>query len=341
MARGGDNVAMRSPTQPVLDAATAIGLVHEALGADTVVTDAVELSGGGFAAVWRATLGDGRSVVLKVGPPPDARLLRYEQGLIAAEADYFRLVGKHSPAVPVPQVLHHGDGWLLTTCLPGRNLVDWAESAAAGPAFDDSPAREQLGAAVAAVHTITGSRFGYLGARPAAASWPQAFAAMVDDLLRDAVTWQVTLPVEPARIRAVVAAHHDALALVTRPALVHFDLWDGNVLATLGGDGRAHLSGLVDGERHFYGDPLVDLVSSALFRRMEDEPDHPFLRGYARAQGGPVRLDGPARTRLTLYRLHLYLLMLVEVPSRGMAGDTARHTAVTELFCSDLAALQP
>ena len=79
----------------------------------------------------------------------------------------------------------------------------------------------------------------------------------------------------PAGIAASVERHRACLATVTRPALLHFDLWDGNVL---GPDGS--LTGLVDGERYLYGDPLLDLVSPALFRRIEDEPDHPFLRGY-------------------------------------------------------------
>ncbi|GIJ37817.1 hypothetical protein [Micromonospora andamanensis] len=41
------------------------------------------------------------------------------------------------------------------------------------------------------------------------------------------------------------------------------------------------MCGLVDGERFLYGDPLLDLVSPLLFRGAEDEPRHPFLRGYA------------------------------------------------------------
>jgi hypothetical protein len=94
---------------------------------------------------------------------------------------------------------------------------------------------------------------------------------------------------------------------VRRAAPVHFDLRDGNVLCSPG----------VDGERHLLGDPLVDFVSPALFRRIEDEPRHPFLRGY----GHSTAFAGGELLRLALYRMHLYLLMVVEIPSRGMAGD--------------------
>jgi aminoglycoside phosphotransferase (APT) family kinase protein len=280
------------------------------------VAEAGELSGGGFATVWRATLGDGRAVVVKVGPSPAARLLAYEKGLIRAEGDYFRLVRDRAPGVPVPPVLAGTDDWIVTTFLPGRPLTE-----------GDAPlAREQLGAAIARVHGITGSFFGYPGDRPRAADWPAAFAAMMAALRADAAAWQVPLP----PLDGVVERHHDVLATVTRPALLHFDLWDGNVLVSPSGG----LSGVVDGERYLYGDPLLDLVSPALFRRIEDEPEHPFLSGYR-----PPAFDAAARIRLALYRVHLYVLMLAEAPSRGASIAPGRHDFVTALLTAELAML--
>ncbi len=145
---------------------------------------------------------------------------------------------------------------------------------------------------------------------------------MIDGLLADAAAWAVPVP------RMDLPFH--ALRGVTRPALLHFDLWDGNVLVAPDGS----LSGLVDGERYLYGDPLLDLVSPALLRRIEDEPDHPFLAGYRSA-----RFDEAARTRLALYRVHLYLLMIAEGPSRGIALTDGRHDHLTALLEAELAAL--
>ncbi|MET0418646.1 MAG: phosphotransferase, partial [Actinoplanes sp.] len=160
---------MRSPTQRVLAPADLDSMVAAGLGARVVAGE--ELTGGGFAAVWRATLADGRDVVVKVGPPASARLLRYERELIAAEAEYFALVREHAPGVPVPEVLAVSTDpeWIVTTVLPGRLLTE-----------SDSPrARTDLGAAVARVHRITGPRFGYTGDRAAADTWPVAFLAMI------------------------------------------------------------------------------------------------------------------------------------------------------------------
>jgi aminoglycoside phosphotransferase (APT) family kinase protein len=305
-----------SPTQPAVSEEDISRIVAEGLGAG--VLGAEPLSGGTFAVVWRADLDDGRRVVVKVGPPASARLLRYEKGVIPAEAEYYRLIRSQAPAVPVPDVLAVSaqPAWLIASMLPGTPLAD----------RDSLRARQQLGAALRAVHAITGPHFGYTGDRPSAADWPTAFAAMIDDIRADAADWNVPLP----PLDGVVARYRDVLAAADRPALLHFDLWDGNVLA--GPDGS--LTGLVDGERYLYGDPLLDFVSPALLRRIEDLPDHPFLAGY---RADPF--DESARIRLALYRIHLYAIMIAEGPSRGIEIADGRHDHLTGLLTQELADL--
>ena len=173
--------------------------------------------------------------------------------------------------------------------LPGRSLADLAE---AGVVVDDGPARYDLGVALAALHRVTGERFGYDDDRAGGPTWRAAFTAMLDALLADAADWDVRLPVTPEQLHALVGRHADVLDEVRRPALLHFDCWDGNVLAAPDADGRLRLRGLVDGERFLYGDPLLDLVSPLLFRRVEDEPEHPLLRGY---QASRSRTAGAGR----------------------------------------------
>jgi hypothetical protein len=92
-----------------------------------------------------------------------------------------------------------------------------------------------------------------------------------------------------------------------------------------------HLSGLVDGERYLFGDPLVDLASPALFADVLDPPGHPFLRGYRGVT--PLTIDDGVRRRVWLYQLYLYLIMIVEYPSRGMtpAADPDRWARLGRL----------
>ncbi|MFF5175761.1 phosphotransferase family protein [Micromonospora sp. NPDC000089] len=332
---------MVSRTQRRLDDDLVRRYVAASFGPTVEVTDCAPLTGGGFAAVWWLTLDDSRRLVLKVGPAAAVPLLRYERGLIAAEARYLRLVAERAPQVPVPPLRHHGSDpelgdWLLTDLLPGRTLRDLDVEGA-----DTARVRAGLGAAFAALHAVSGDRYGYDGGRAGGTTWRAAFTAMVDDLLADAADWSVPLPVPAARLRELIGRHAGVLDRVRRPALLHFDGWAGNVLAVPGPDGGHRLAGLVDGERHLHGDPLLDLVSPLLFARAEDTPDDPFLRGY-RAAGGSLALDDPGvRCRLGLYRLHLYLLMTVEAPSRGITAAThpQRFARLAELLDHEIAAL--
>ncbi|MFY1616704.1 phosphotransferase family protein [Micromonospora sp. WMMD736] len=333
-----------SRTQRPLDHDQVRRYVAASFGADHAIAACGPITGGGFATVWWVALDDGREVVLKVAPRPDVPLLRYERGLCAAEARYFRLVSTHAPQVPVPPLLHHGDDpdlgeWLVSGLIPGRSLWEWAESE---PHLDDAPARYDLGAAIAALHRVGGDRYGYDGGRASGATWREAFAGMLDGLLADAADWDVQLPTPPERIRELPERYASVLDEVRRPALLHFDGWDGNVLAEPGTDGNLHLRGIVDGERFLFGDPLMDLVSPLIYRRVEDEPDNPFLRGYRATATDPVVFEEAALRRLSLYRLHLYLLMTVEMPSRGITRQNQpdRFERLADLLDHELTELR-
>ena len=333
-----------SPTRRALDERLVTRLVEAAApGAGVAGWEA--LGGGEFAAVAHVALRDGGELVLKVGPAPEVPLLAYERGMVGAEVRYLTRLGHEAPGVPVATVLAHGEDaggdentaggtsggeWMAVSLLPGRPLYHYLDQAReAGEADPGGPVRAALGAACARVHTLTSPdrSFGYDdGVRPHGATWPEAYTAIIEALLADAAAWDLALPAPAEQIRALIRRNAEVLADVRRPALVHFDLWDGNVLAAPGPDGALELSGLVDGERFLYGDPLIDFVSTALFRRIEAEPEHPFVAGYRAATGEPGRAftAGELR-RLALYRLHLYLLMYVEMPSRGKRRGVPEH----------------
>ncbi|GIG66633.1 phosphotransferase family protein [Phytomonospora endophytica] len=274
-------------------------------------TSVVPVDAGSYNTLHIVTLTDGTRVVVKVPPDPALPCLRYERGILRGEADFYR----HAAAVgvPVPDVvradLDHGTlpgGYLVMSEIPG---VSWDR---AEVTTEERPAlRRELAAHVAALHTVTGPAYGYPGegSGPLAASWREAFTAMIAAILADAADHAAPLPLPLDEIRAAFDGNASLLDAVTRPALVHFDLWDGNILVHDGG-----IAGLIDGERMFWGDPLADFASLALFGDIEDDAD--FLAGYAEA-GGAVRIGPGERRRLALYRAYLYLLILVESVPRG------------------------
>ncbi|MFS8097113.1 aminoglycoside phosphotransferase family protein [Lentzea alba] len=263
------------------------------------------LGGGTYNEVYRVTSPEG-DFVLKIAP--DQPGLTYERHLTRTEALFCRL---GSSVAPVPEVVHTDftdRDVLLMTCLPGEPLHGRSD-------VDRPSIRRQLGTAVAKLHEVTGPGFGYpqLGLHQ---TWREAFTAMFDAVLNDAERYGVTLPEIPLNTRV--------LDEVKRPSLVHFDLWDGNVLTDTG------LTGLVDGERAFWGDPVAEFVSLALFREIEDDED--FLTAYG------FEFTDSARVRLATYQAYLYSIMLTERVPRGLT-DREVERLIREALDKALAVL--
>jgi len=288
------------------------------------------LTGGQFATTYRVTLTDGSRVVVKTAPAGTDQLLAYEHDLLRAEALVYGLAAD-LPALRMPTVLLTDfsrtllpTDVLVVSHLPGVPLVD------SDLAPDDPRTMRDVGAVLAAMHRITGPAFGYPCGRQAP-TWPESFGAMIDELLADAERWSVPVPADA--VRAAMARHAPVLADVSRPALVHTDLWAGNVFVD---PGTGAVVGIIDPERAFWGDPLADLVGVDPMSRAVGTPA--LLEGY----GPGLDVTSPsAVTRLELYRMRLCLVMMIEITPRKFEGDWVEphRAAVTANLHAALAAL--
>ncbi|WNV83674.1 phosphotransferase [Umezawaea sp. Da 62-37] len=306
---------MHSETKRKLTESELSSITRRATGAGLV--EHFELTDGMFNAAHRLTTDDGRVVVLKVAPPPGTPLMTYERDIMRTEAMAFRLMGEHG--VPVPEVLHVEDGLLVMSCLDGGSWASLEQRITPGAR---AALRRELGGIVARLHRIGGDSFGYPQG-PGGDTWRGAFLAMAASVLADAEVFGVGLP---EGLSDWFQDRSAVLDEVTTPVLVHFDLWPGNIFVD---PATPEVVGIIDPERAFWGDPLADFVSLALFGDIEDEPD--FLAGYGGMDMTPSR-----RERVRLYRVYLYLIMIVEGAPRGFVG--AEHEESRRFYRGKLAA---
>ncbi|GAA3985023.1 aminoglycoside phosphotransferase family protein [Streptomyces plumbiresistens] len=289
------------------------------------------LTGGTYNTVEELLLADGSRYVLKVAPAPTVPGLRYESRLLVSEVEFYRAAAE--AGVTAPHVVAFGGDTaaprLLMTACPGD---PWNGSLTE---LERAPLRTELGRQVARLHRVTGPGFGYpsgaLG--PLVPDWRTAFAAMIEAVLDDARRYRARLPRPADEVARTIQAALPALDEVTTPCLVHFDLWDGNILLERPVGEPPRIGGLIDGERMFWGDHLADFVSLALLGDIKK--DEAFLAGYREA-GGRLEFDAPARLRLALYRAYLYLIMLAETVPRAVDADKERW--VQEVVAPELVA---
>ncbi|KAB8165898.1 phosphotransferase [Streptomyces sp. 3MP-14] len=271
---------------------------------------AEEMGHGWFNVAYRIRLRDGRSVVLKIAPPAGVEVMTYERNMMRTEVAALRLIEERTD-VPVPAVHAHDDSHEL--CDADYFFMEYVDAENLGiirdrltpEAYEAYDA--QVGAANRAINEVRGPHFGpLLGPIPGRTSWREVLLGHIEDALRDGERRHVDLGQPYPLIRELLAAHADSLDEVTEPALIEWDLWSSNVMVA---DGR--LVSVIDHERAFYGDPLMEAGFVATQSEAFGDGTG-FLRGYGRGPLTPTEV-----TRRRLYNLHLMLVMVVETVYRG------------------------
>ncbi len=213
------------------------------------------LHGGDLSQVVRVECSDGRALVAKAG------------SLVAREARMLAALGR--AGAPVPEVLAVSGQVMLLEAL---------EEVPASP-----QAWADLGRALARLHACRGPGYGwdegYAFGRVAidngpAADWPDFWAR------RRLLAAPEALPADlRARLEALTARLSDILPARPAPALLHGDLWQGNVLFAPG------RTVLID-PACYYGHGEVDLAMLTLF----GSPPKAFWQAY-----GPLAPDWQER----------------------------------------------
>jgi fructosamine-3-kinase len=252
--------------------------IVRALG-DTEVTEAWPIGGGDICLAHRCRLADGRTVFVKTRPGAPADFFRTEaRGLQTLAA---------AGGVPVPQVLAVSDDALV---------LEWIE-----PGRPTAAAAEAFGAALAVTHSRRPDHFGgdgdgYLGSlrlpnRPTA-TWPALYREQrVGPALRVAFERDAINPRDALDVQRVLDNLEALAGPEEPPALLHGDLWAGNVHWSVAGPAY-----LIDPAVHG-GHRETDLAMLALFGA-------PHLDRVLAAYDAAFPLAEGWRSRLALHQLH-------------------------------------
>lgn len=260
---------------------------------DRPVTDVTPVSGGSICAAYRVRLADGSQAFAKTsrdGSPP---------GFFAAEARGLgRLRAAHQHGgVGVPDLVAVADDCLVLEWVePGRPTVDTAEA---------------LGRSLTVTHRIGAETFGdpigpsFIGSLPLPSgpygSWAQLWAeGRVLPYVRAARDRGSLGRIDAADVERALAGIAELPGADEPPALVHGDLWSGNVLWTAGE------AVLVDAAAVHGGHRESDLAMLALFGL----PYLDVMLAAYEAAADPPLADG-WRDRVGVHQLHPVLVHAV------------------------------
>jgi fructosamine-3-kinase len=238
------------------------------------------LGGGDLSKIVQISLADGREAIAKSSPQASA-----EAAMLASIA---------ASGAPAPAVLAVSGGILVLEVMPAGGELDTAWAS--------------LGSVAATLHAAAGPHYGWaedyaFGSVAIPNGWTDRWPSFWAER-RLCVHLSSLPPVLARRVEALAAGLPDRLPARPRPALLHGDLWSGNVLAAGG-----RVSALID-PACYYGHAEADIAMLELFGR----PGAAFYETYGAMEPGH-------KERRALYQLWPALVHL------RLFGDNYRPMA--------------
>ena len=273
------------------------------LGSQKVIASIEELKDGYFNAAYAIQLTDGFRFVLKIAPMPVVKNLRYERDIMLAEVEAMRLV-KRQTDIPIPEIYFFDSQanilpspYFAMEFVEGIPLHKLREKLSSE---EHSNIDQTIGKYLRQMNGLHGNQFGcFAHPEKSGISWADTFENLLSDVLQDGQDAKISLPLSKDEYLSIYQRHKDCMDEILEPALVHWDLWDGNIFI----DPRSHkINGIIDFERCLWADPLME----AFFGN--PDPRSAYVAGY----GGPLFEDPEQIRRRMLYNAYLFLIMVIE-----------------------------
>jgi fructosamine-3-kinase len=294
-------------------------ILREWAGESAELAEVKPLEGGAINTTLALTCADGQRCVIKISPHRVNRDYQRE----AYQLDLLRQVGLPTPKVYDAHIgsLEDPNSYLLMEYMEG---IDLAEAKRACDAEQFDRLQSQLAEMVLTMHAQTSDAYCRCsGPEPKTfASWPAFYREVYDPIWHD-VEKDAHLP-KPTR-KLVAKVHENLERLIQhndRPRLVHWDIWNTNILAAPDASGSWRITTLLDPNCK-YAHAEAELAYIDLFHTCTAA----FMKTYQQTR----KLDdGYHRVRKAVYQLypmvnhfhlfgHQYLAPLTQASERCAA----------------------
>lgn len=260
-----------------------------------------ELGGGTFNETYLIEIPDQEKVILKIAPPvipgmfwDDVALMRREHNILPFFASIAALIPKTIFVDFTHQIVERD--YVLQAFMQGDRWSNIEDELTEEETID---LWRQCGEIVKQIHETTGEQFGYPYPGESFANWSDV---VLDRFFRIAGSFR-DYHVEISHfstISDIVSSARSVLDDIRTPSLLHGDLWTFNLLVTRK-DGKPYITGVLDTERAWWGDPLADWIMFLLSIRSDEKQWQPRVAAFDRGYGALERSES-TRFRQEVYK---------------------------------------
>jgi aminoglycoside phosphotransferase (APT) family kinase protein len=285
-------------------------LCQRGFGKEVRVKSIQELGGGTFNETYLIKFTGKTRVILRVAPSPsphlywdDVALMRREHSMLP----FFASIAPLMPKILLIDFTHQliGRDYMFQTVIEGERWSDIEEDLTPE---ENAELWRQCGAIVRQMHTTTGEWFGY--AYPGFHTrWRDVILERFSRISQSMEAHQLKIPAFEI-IFKLVQTHPAIFDEIVIPHLLHGDLWTFNLLVSRGENGPV-ITGVLDADRAWWGDPMADWIMF-LFAIRRDDPEWQeritaFYDGYGIVENGPAS-QFSAQFRQEIYKaMHIGL----------------------------------
>ncbi|MBQ8334503.1 MAG: phosphotransferase [Clostridia bacterium] len=277
-----------------------------------------EMTAGMCNALYKVTLSDGRKTVLKVSSPGMYGKATNEQWLMETEIAAMKLA--ETAGIRAPRVLFYDD--TMTRCTGKYFFMEYAQGTLMS-AMKDAPEETkkklqfQMGEAVRKIGEIKNDKFGIVSSGITFDSLHGVVYQLISNVVGDLMRNDAELGVPGETILAQLRADKPYFDEVKTPSLVHFDIWQNNIIVQNG-----EIAAILDWERALWAEPLME-------DRFRDYGMHPdYLAGFGQTEFSPNE-----QRRLIWYNIWINLAFMGERYTRGYMNEE-QYSRVRERMLS-------
>ena len=262
-----------------------VAILERCFGSGARSLSIQEIGGGTFNEAYLIKVSEKENVVLRVAPSPAPDIYWDDVGLMRREHTtfpFFASIASLIPTTILADFTHQivARDYVLQTFLEGERWSDIEDELTED---ENIVLWQQCGEIVKRIHSTTGEQFGYPYPGKQFANWHDVILDRFFRVAQSLKEYESDLP-SFATITNLVNSTPSIFNEVHTPSLLHGDLWTFNLLVRRENE-RPLITGVLDTERAWWGDPLADWIMFCLSIRNEDQEWQDRIAAFHKGYG--------------------------------------------------------